>query len=143
MKSVVVIESTGVTDALARLVAERLPGPAVQVPFRALAKEWVVTQPADATGAATTAAMMAKLLVAGYTKGGFSVVLHGALGINDTSPGSEIVRLMRAARGVRTLHVRPSKAESDLELQLDVVTMDVNIAAELIVARLAEDVSGV
>jgi hypothetical protein len=141
MKAVVVIESAGATDALARLVAERLTGPAVQVPFRALAREWVVTPPADATDAATTAAMMAKLLVAGYIKGGFSVVLHGALETNDASPGSEIVRLMRAARGVRTLHVHPAKAESNLELQLDVATMDVNAAADLIVARLAEDVS--
>ena len=139
MKAVVVIESGGGTEALARLVAEQLPGPAVQLPYETLAREWVVTPSADQAGAAATAAMMAKLLVAGYIKGGFSVVLHGALAEGDATAGADIVRLMRAARGVRTLHVRPGQAESVLELQLDPATMEAEAAARVIVARLHED----
>ncbi len=139
MKIVVVIESDGATEQLARLVAQRLPGPAVQVPFKTLATEWVVTPAADATTAASTAAMMAKLLVAGYVKGGFSIVLHGPLGEGDVTAGREIVRLMRAARGVRTLHVHPGVAQSALELSLNPVTTDVASAAATIIARFDTD----
>ncbi|MCY3886176.1 MAG: hypothetical protein OXG19_00475 [Chloroflexi bacterium] len=141
MKAVVVIESSGATDQLARRVAQQLPGPTVQVPFDTLATEWVITPPADATAVASTAAMMAKLLVAGYVKGGFSVVLHGPLGASDASAGQEIVRLMRAARGVRTLHVHSGSAQSALELQLDPVTMDVTSAAAAIIARIHADLA--
>ena len=109
----------------------------MQLPYETLAREWVVTPSADQAGAAATAAMMAKLLVAGYIKGGFSVVLHGALAEGDATAGADIVRLMRAARGVRTLHVRPGQAESVLELQLDHATMEAEAAARVIVARLA------
>ena len=141
MKAVVVIESGTATEQLARLVAQQLPGPAVQVPFQTLATEWVITPQADATAAASTAAMMAKLLVAGYVKGGFSVVLHGPLGAGDTTAGREIVRLMRAARGVCTLHVHSGTAESALELQLDLATMDMEAAAAAIIARFHADLA--
>ncbi len=141
MKAVVVIESSGATDQLARRVAQQLPGPAVHVPFETLATEWVIAPPADATAAASTAAMMAKLLVAGYVKGGFSVVLHGPLGAGDATAGKEIVRLMRAARGVRTLHVHSGIAQSALELQLDPATTDVASAAAAIIARVHADLA--
>ena len=85
--------------------------------------------------------MMAKLLVAGYVKGGFSVVLHGPLGAGDATAGKEIVRLLRAARGVRTLHVHSGIAQSALELQLDPATTDVASAAAAIIARVHADLA--
>ena len=106
MTAVVVICSGGDAEDFARAVARRLPGPAVQIPFDAFVRDWPVTAPA-AEALATVSAQQAKLLVAGYVRAGFHVVLHGSFVVGDRriDAAEEIVRLMATVPQVRTLRV--------------------------------------
>ncbi len=108
MRAIVIIQSPGETDGLARAVAGRLSGAAVQIPFDQLLRDWIVTAPSDAESVPHTTAMQAKLLVAGYVKARYHVVLHGSFRLfspRDDEAVSAIVRLMNAVPGVSALRV--------------------------------------
>ena len=102
MTAVIAIQGIESAD-LARAVAQQLTGPTVVLPYFALRRDWIVKPAGDETDAAT-ARQQTKLLVAGYVRAGYHVVL--AIGPESESPAiDEILGLMRTVRNVHTLRV--------------------------------------
>ncbi len=107
MTAVVAIVGPEDTSALASAVARQLSGPTVVLPYDDLLNRWIV-RPGDSETMLSVTGKQVKLLVAGYVRAGFHVVIHGSLardGRRDEGAIEETLTLMRTVRGVQTLGV--------------------------------------
>ena len=100
MTAVIAIQGMEAAD-LSRAVAQQLTGPTVVLPYSALRRDWIVKPAGDETDVAS-ARQQTKLLVAGYVRAGYHVVLA----VGPESEGTaidEILGLIRTVRNVHTL----------------------------------------
>ncbi len=107
MTAVVAIVGPEDTSALASTVARQLSGPTVVLPYDDLLNGWIV-KPSDSETMLSVTGKQVKLLVAGYVRAGFQVVIHGSMardGRRDEGAIEETLTLMRTVQGVQTLGV--------------------------------------
>ena len=103
MRAVITLRAADGAGAIAAVIAARLPGPSVVVPFGALSGEWIAT-PRGGEEDAVVASRQLKLLTSGYVKAGYHVVVYGEA-LRDGGAGDDLLRLVRMIPGVSALSV--------------------------------------
>ena len=121
---------------VAGAVAARLTGASVVVPYDAMLREWIRDAKDDEAVQALTAQQV-KLLVAGYIRAGFHVVIHGGFALRErgnTATLDDMLRLMRTIPDVQVVRasVAGASATSTVDVPLDLEHHTVRASATAI-----------
>ena len=110
---------------VADAVAARLAGASVVVPYDTMLREWIRNAEGEEAAQVLTAQQV-KLLVAGYIRAGYHVVIHGSFARGDhanTAPLDDMLRLMRTVPDVHVVRAAATGAAAtatvDVPLDLE------------------------
>ena len=135
------------TAPVAEVLAQKLTGPCVVVPYDDLLHAWVA-KPADGQTVRSVTANQIKLLTAGYVRAGFHVVIHGSLergGRAETAGLRETLALMQTVPGVAALSARlgeTPEGDDAPDVTIDSTMTEARLCAQRIWERIPPEALG-